>query len=244
MEVHVLPVVHRVDHRAAPRPACAAACAASSLNRLTPSGTTHRLASSGYWSSTPGQRVVEHRAVVHAGAHDDLAVHLDAVVEQRPQPAQARGAPPVAQHVGPHVGIGGVDADVQRRQPLGDDSLEVGLGEAGERREVPVEERQPVVVVLQVERSPQARRQLVDEAELAVVVAGADLVEQRRVDLDAERLARLLVHVERQRLVLAADPHRHLGLVDQQVVVDDVAGLLTVELDQLVARFDTRARRR
>ena len=142
------------------------------------------------------------------------------------------------------VGIGGVDADVQRRQPLGHHPLEVGLGEAGEGRVVPVEERQPVVVVLHVERSAQALRQLIDEAELAVVVAGADLVEQRRIDLDAERLARLLVHVERQRLVLTADPHRHLGLVDQQVVADDVAGLLTVELDQLVARFDTRARRR
>ena len=80
---------------------------------------------------------------------------------------------------GPHVGVGGVDAHVERRQPLGDHPLEVGLGEAGQRGEVPVEERQPVVVVLQVQAAAQARRQLVDEAELAVVVAGADLVEQR-----------------------------------------------------------------
>jgi hypothetical protein len=98
-----------------------------------------------------GQGVVEHGAVVDAGAHHDLAVHLDAVVEQGPQPAQAGGAPPVAQHLGPHLGVGGVDADVQRRQALGDHPLEVGLGEAGEGGEVPVEERQPVVVVLQVE---------------------------------------------------------------------------------------------
>ena len=51
----------------------------------------------------------------------------------------------------PDVGIGGVDAHVERAQPLGDDPLEVGLGEAGERGEVPVEERQAVVVVLEVE---------------------------------------------------------------------------------------------
>ena len=69
---------------------------------------------------------------------------------------------------------------MQRRQALGHHALEVGLGEAGERREVPVEERQPVVVVLQVEAGSHPRRELVDEAEGAVVVARADLVEERR----------------------------------------------------------------
>ena len=92
------------------------------------------------------------------GAHDDLAVDLDAGVEQRAEPAQARGAAPVAQQPGPHLGVGGVDAHVERAQPLGHDALEVGLGEAGERREVPVEERQAVVVVLQVEAAPHALR--------------------------------------------------------------------------------------
>ena len=58
------------------------------------------------------QRVVEHGAVVQPGAHHDLAVHLDAVVEQGPQPAQAGGAPAVAQHLGAHLGVGGVDRHV------------------------------------------------------------------------------------------------------------------------------------
>ena len=78
---------------------------------------------------------------------------------------------------------------MQRRQPLGDHPLEVGLGEAGERREVPVQEAQPVVVVLQVQAAAQALRQLVDEAELAVVVARADPVEHGARHLGAERLA-------------------------------------------------------
>ena len=129
---------------------------ASALYRLTPERHDGDGRQLGVLVEHADQRVVEHGAVVDAGAHDDLAVHLDAVVEQGPQPAQAGGAPPVAQHVGAHVGVGGVDAHVQRRQALGDDPLEVGLGEAGERGEVPVEERQPVVVVLQVEARPQA----------------------------------------------------------------------------------------
>ena len=78
-------------------------------------------------------------------------------------------------------------------EALGEDALGVELGEAGQRGEVPVEEGQPVVVVLQVEAAPHALGQLVDEAERAVVVAGADPVEDGRGDLHAERLPRLLV---------------------------------------------------
>ena len=82
------------------------------LYRLTPSGTTHSDRELGVLVEHAGERVVEHRAVVDAGAHDDLAVHLDAVVEQRPQPAQARARRAGCAASGAHVGIGGVDADV------------------------------------------------------------------------------------------------------------------------------------
>ena len=68
-------------------------------------------------------------------------------------------------------------------EAFGEDAFGVELGETGERREVPVEERQPIVVVLEVEAPPHALGQLVDEAEGAVVVAGPDPVEDGRGDL-------------------------------------------------------------
>ena len=125
-----------------------------------------------------GQGVVEDGPVVHPGAHHHLAVDLDAGVEQGPQPAQAGGSPPVAQHPGADLGVGGVDAHVDRAQALGDHPFEVELGEAGEGGVVAVEERQAIVVVLHVQAGAQALGQLVDEAELAVVVARPHLVEQ------------------------------------------------------------------
>ena len=80
------------------------------------------------------------------------------------------------------------------------------------RGEVPVEEREPVVVVLEVQAAPHALGQLVDEAERAVVVAGADAVEDGRGDLDAERLA--------GRLVDAHEPgQRRAGAPDQDAEV-------------------------
>ena len=85
-------------------------------------------------------RVVEYVAVVDARADHDLAVHLDAVVEQRAQPAQARGAAAVAKHRPSAPRDRWRGCHVERTESLGDDPLEIGLREAGEGGEVPVEE--------------------------------------------------------------------------------------------------------
>ena len=181
------------------------------------------------------QRVVERVAVVDAGAHDDLAVHLDAAVEQRREPPQAGRATTVAQQARPQIGVGGVHAHVERAELLGEHTLEVGLGEAGQRREVAVEERQAVVVVLEVEALPHALGQLVDEAERAVVVARAHAVEHRALELEAERGAGVLL--DDHELLEAAAEHFELDarLVGLDLVADDVAHGLTVEREQLVA---------
>ena len=156
--------------------------------RLTPSGTTATVESSGKRSRIPAKRPVQHGAIVEPGADHDLAVHLDAVVEKTPQPTQAHRSPAVAKHAGADLGVGSVDRDVQRRQALVDDTFEVRLGEAGEGREVAIEERQPVVVVFYVQAPAHALWKLVDEAELAVVVTSADAIEDGGRDLEPERL--------------------------------------------------------
>ena len=153
------------------------------------------------------------------------------------QPAQAGGALGVAQHARPQLGVGGVDGDEERAEALGEDALRIELGEAGEGREVPVEEREPVVVVLQVQAAAHALGQLVDEAERAVVVAGADAVEDGRGDLDAEGLAGGLVdpHQPGQRRPGAADQDAEVARVGEALEVDDVARLVPVDAEELVA---------
>ena len=138
------------------------------------------------------------------------------------------------------LGIGGVDAHVERAQPLGHDSFEVGLGEAGECRVVAVQERQPVVVVLHVQAAPEAGRQLVDEAELAVVVARAHLVEESGVHLDAERRAGPLLDREGDIEPAAHDLELDLGFVGQELPLDHVAGHVAVDRVDAVADLDAR----
>ncbi len=185
-----------------------------------------------------GEGVVEDGPVVDAGADHHLAVDLDAVVEEGPQPAQAGGAPAVAQHPGPHLGVGGVDAHPERRQTFGHHPLQVGLGESGQGGEVPVQERQAVVVVPGVEAAPHALGELVDEAELAVVVAGPDPVEQGRVQLHAERLGLGSRHPDQAFQAAAAHVELELRLIGEELVFDDVSGELAVHGDDLVAGLE------
>ena len=101
-----------------------------------------------------------------------------------------RRAPRLAEQAMAQRGIGRVHGDVERRQPLLDDPLEVRVVEVGQRDVVAVQEREPVVVVLDVEALAHPPRQLVDEAEHALVGAGRDVAGPRRLELDAELAAR------------------------------------------------------
>ena len=79
---------------------------------------------------------------------------------------------------------GGVDGDVEGREPVLEDPRDVALLDVGERGEVAVGERQPVIVVAHVQRLPESLREALDEAELALVGAAPH---GGRLELDAER---------------------------------------------------------
>ena len=187
------------------------------------------------------QRVVERVAVVDPRAHHHLAVHLDAAVEQRRQPAQARGTATVPQQAGAQLGIGRVDAHVERAELLGEHALEVGLGEPGEGGEVPVEKGEAVVVVLQVQAAAHPLRELVDEAEGAVVVARADAVEHRALEIEPEGRAGRLVDDHELLETAAPKLELHAGLVGLDLVADDVAHRFAVEREELVAGEEPRS---
>jgi Na+/proline symporter len=153
-------------------------------------------------------------------------------------------APGVLQHLAADLGVGGMDAHVQRREPLGHDPFEICLGEPRQRREVAVQERQPVVVVFQVEAAPHPLRELVDEAELTVVVAGPYPIEDRARHLDAQRLTRPFVDLEGQIEATPPDLELDLGLIGGELPLDDVARHISVDPHDLVARSETGRHRR
>ena len=84
-------------------------------------------------------------------------------------------------------------------------------------------------------------RKLVDEAERAVVVAGAELVEQRRLDLDTERVPLRFFDVDRQLHPATRDDQLHFGFIGEQPVLDHIAHDLTVHQRNLVAGMDARS---
>jgi hypothetical protein len=187
------------------------------------------------------QRGVEHVTVVHAGAQHHLGVGLDPVVEQLAQPPQARSPALVAQHLCPAPRLRCVDAHVERGQPLLHHALQVGLGETGERGEVPVEEAQPVVVVLRVQAAAHALRQLVDEAELAVVVTGVDAVEHGARHGRAEGLPCTALDLDVDGHPSAVHRERHGVLLHEALPLDDVPRRDAVHGEHHVALLQARA---
>src|SRR4051812_44604759 len=66
-----------------------------------------------------------------------------------------------------------VHGDIERRESILENPLDVPLLYVGERGEIAVREGKPVIVVAHVEVLPQTRREPLDEAELAAVGAAA-----------------------------------------------------------------------
>ena len=123
--------------------------------------------------------------------------------------------------------------DVERRQPVLDDALDVPGLEIREGCEVAVAEREPVVVVPDVEDVAQAVGQTVHEAEVAAVGAAADAgrlqrhaerLAQRALDLELDLLAAGLAHVQEELL-----------LRRQELPVEEVLQLAPVDREQLGA---------
>lgn len=118
---------------------------------------------------------------------------------------------------------------MKRRDALGDYSLKIEFSESSECREVSVKERQSVIVVLQIQRLPQIRRQLIDEAELAVIVTSPDLIEKCRMDFSPEGLAILLFHINDDLESSTIDVEAQFTFVGKQSIGDDVPWNLAIE---------------
>src|SRR5688572_10571692 len=79
-----------------------------------------------------------------------------------------------------------MNRDVEGREAILEDSRDVALLHIGERGEIAVRERQPVIVVADVEVSAKPGRKAFDEAELASIGASSN---RWRLESDTELLA-------------------------------------------------------
>lgn len=188
--------------------------------------------------SDVGERLVEHISIVEPRTDNYLAMHLDTSVEKGSQPSQARCATSIPQQVLTNRRVGRMNRHVQWAELLCDGALKVGLCEARQRGVVAIQERQPIVVVLEIQTLSQARRQLIDEAELTVVVTRSDLVKEGRVHFDPDRTAYVAVDVDIEMQTIAENLERHFGFIDERSVLKNVTWLFARDADKLVADRD------
>ncbi len=126
--------------------------------------------------------------------------------------------------------------DIQRRQAIFEDSFDVALLHIRQRREVPVGERESVVVVAHVKVLAQSSRQSFDEAKLAAVRAAAnggrhelhaDCFTFRSLDLVDDLLAAGQTCLEDQLVVRR-----------EELPIEEIAQLAAVHRQQFGPRND------
>jgi hypothetical protein len=168
-------------------------------------------------------------------------VDRDAVLGQLPKSWQHRVEPFVAENAAAQGIIGGVHRHVQGRQPLFDNPLVIGVIHRRQRDEIPVRKREPVIVVLVIERATHTLGLLVDKTEDAVVLADLDLP---LLELQAQVAAGLVVDQEPVDLVVARNLQLQPVIGGMEPVVDNILDRLAVDRAQDISFADIPEKRR
>ncbi len=115
-----------------------------------------------------------------------------------------------------------MDRDIQRAQPLGDDPRQVLIGHVRKCHIVAMQEREAVVVVLEIQRLPHPRRKLLDETKQAVRSACPHAIEEFVHKRNSQRREWVLFDLELGGLVTPphGDVQRPFGAVE--TIVDNI----------------------
>jgi hypothetical protein len=119
-----------------------------------------------------------------------------------------------------------MDRDIEWREPVFHDPLDIVLLDIGQGCEVAVAEREPVVVVADIEDIAQAFGKAIDKTEVTAVGAAADA---GRLQGDAERNGRGPLDVELDLFSVGlADVEEKLVFGGEELPIEEVFELATV----------------
>ena len=189
-------------------------------------------------------RALQLRAVIQAGAADDLAVHGDAAVGKAAHDLERLARARIAEQKRAQLRVRRVHGDIDGADVQVDDALHLALGQVRERHIIAHEEAQARVVVLEIQRRAHTRRHLVDEAEHAVVGARVGVVHEVGLKVQPQLAAEGLRHVHGVlRPVRAAQAHRQLRVIGVVFIVQHIGDRVAVDGHQPVAGMGRVAQR-
>ena len=180
--------------------------------------------------------VVQFLLIVEAGAADDLTVHHDAGLRKALLGAEALTGPGILQHPDAELRVHRVHRYIHRAHMKGDDPLNLPLGEIGQGDVIAQEKAQPCIVVLEVHGRTHPLRELIDEAENAVVGAGTRPVHQIALKVQTQVAALRLPDVQTVfRAVRPGEKQMQIPVIGVELIVEDVEDAFSVDAEQPVA---------
>jgi len=169
-------------------------------------------------------RAVKMRTVVAARCEHGLRVDFDVHLGQPRQVFHDLPGAGIVHQPDAHIRLGRVNGDVEWAEVLFRDARPIAFIQVGEGDVIAVEERETVVVVLDVERPAQPRRHLADEAKVAVVAARANFaVEQLGFEGETQSLPVTAIGIQRLLPARPFDQEFQLWLGGVELHVDHVA---------------------
>ncbi|CDC73544.1 unknown [Candidatus Colimorpha enterica] len=167
-------------------------------------------------------------------------MHFDAGCGEALHRVVARAGKAVAEHFAAQLRVCGMDGDIHRGHLHFDDARDIVFVHVGQGYVVAHQEGEAGVVVLEVKRLSHSRRELVDEAENALIAAGALFVHEKRIELKPDIVVSRLFYRYFQKLGAAVDEQAHPRFGDIIPVIEDVVYVLSVDTDKVISALYSR----
>ena len=143
----------------------------------------------------------------------------------------------IQHHLDPQLGVHRVNRYIHRADVHIYYPLHLGVGEIGQRDIIAEKEREPRVVILEIEAVPQPLRELVDKTKDAFIFAAVLLIHEVCLKLKPDIVALILMDDDQLRAAVRVLQNKpQLAVVEIEAVVEHVVYLFAVDAYKLVAR--------
>ena len=133
-------------------------------------------------------------------------------------------------HPAPQFRIGCLERNIDRFQPVSDNSLNIMVVHVGQRHVIALKKRQTGIVILKIQSIPHSFRHLVDETEHTFISAGAVLIHETFPELHSQFFICIFFNFQLPLLAVRfLDQEQNLLVFRIKLIIKNIFNFMSVD---------------
>ena len=176
--------------------------------------------------------------VIYTFAQYDLPVHLNPALIEHVRFLKRIAREPVVQHPAPQFRVRCLKRDVNGLQPVSYNPFNIMVAHIGQSNIIPLKERKPGIIILEIQGIPHSLRHLINKTEDAFIIAGTILIHEPPAEINPQLFIGIFLNLQLPLFsVRLFDQQNDLFILHVKLIIKNVFNLMPVNLQKLISRF-------